>query len=172
MRMTKGEMLSLLVLMAGLGVLSSFASTKTGTPDREAAVAAALKGTLEEYLSEDEMMDRDPPLGFIAMCVENELDLSVDRIAAHLSQTIIRPIPVADCTSKTVEGDFGMFVALTTYYDQNGEEAGHFKVANADCATTSDCIVDLDWRGGGDRHIMKRHGSVWKTIRSRNRWVV
>ncbi|MFZ1743199.1 MAG: hypothetical protein WAT93_10110, partial [Pontixanthobacter sp.] len=155
-----------------IAVLSSFASIKVGTPDREAAVASALKGALGEYIPDDQMMDKNPALGFVVMCVESKQPFDVKRMAAHLSDTIVRPIPVSDCTSKTVEGDFGMFAALTTFYDKSGDEAGHFEIAKVVCDNSSECVVDIDWHGAGQRYFMRRTGPVWKVVSQRNRWVV
>lgn len=153
-------------------VLSSVASIKFGTPDREAAAAATLKHSLSDMLTEEELTDLDAPLGFAIICIEPEQPLNVRKMAERLSDTIIRPVPVTDCTSETVEGDFVMFSAVTHYYDSSGQEAGHVVVEKVDCRTTSECIIDLDWFGGGDRYLIRRTGSVWNVVHQRIRWIV
>ena len=166
------EIIAIAIFFALIASASSVASQKFGTPDREAAVAAALKETLGEYFNSEVMHQADPPLGFAVMCVESKIDLDVSAIANNLSKTIIRPVPVDSCTSQTVEGDFGMFTALTTYYDDRGKEAGHFEVANVACKSTSECIVDLDFRGWGERFLVERKGATWEVLQRRNRWIV
>lgn len=170
--MTMRDIAFVVALAVAVGLLSSLASTKSGTPDREAAVAAALQSSMKEFLPGDEMYEVDPRFGYVVICLESEVRLDTDRVADRLGETVIRPVPVSECVKETVYGDFGMFIALDTYFDRNGKESAHVKVADVECATTSDCIVDLDWRGNGESFVVKRRGQTWQVTEQKMRWVV
>ena len=160
------------ILFSLLGVATSLASQKTGTPDRDAAVAAALQEGLSDFMTDSEIYDKNPPYGFIVMCIESRIDLNIPAISSHLSETIIRPIRTETCTTNTVQGDFGMFTAMTNYYDPTGAEAGRVEVVGAKCVSTSECVVDLDFRGSGERYVVRRKGSNWGVTHRNVRWIV
>lgn len=160
---------AMFVVFAGL---TSLASQKIGQADKDGAVAAAIKDEMEQLLGSEVVEGKDPSTDLLLLCIESKVPLSTEAIAQDLAGTIIRPIPVDRCTSKTVEGDFGMFSALTYYYDAKGNEAGHLKVATVSCPSSRTCIVDLDGGGSGRRYSLRRDGQVWSVLDSTTTWVV
>lgn len=154
-----------------LAVLTSFASSKAGEPDVDGAVAAALRHHLTDSLDVD-IEGKDASLGPLVLCIGSKVPLRMEAIEADLAGTIVQVVPDRSCTSETVEGDFGMFTALTRYYDAMGREAGHLEIADVSCSGTRTCAVDLDSFSSGERHIVRREGRTWSVVDRRMRWVV
>lgn len=161
-----------MILFGIIAGLSAIASQEFGEADRNAAVAAAVEQHLSGWLGEKPLKELEPSQGLLKLCLESKVPLKIDRIAKAFSQTVVRPIPMTSCSSKTVEGDFGMFVAITRYYDSTGEQAGHLEIAKVTCPTTSRCLVDIDDFGVGMSYEVARRGSLWRTVRREMRWIV
>lgn len=159
-------------LFIALAALTSVASSKIGEPDVNGAVAAALKHQLTDLLGADAVGGKDAAVEPFALCVESVVSLDMDAIERDFSGTVIQPVPESACTSETIEGDFGMFSAITRYYDARGAEAAHRQVAGASCPDTRTCVVDIDSRGAGERFITRREGQAWSVVERRTRWVV
>lgn len=160
------------VFFAAIAWLTAIASTPVGHPDKEAAVAAALRENLGQGFGKDFLTKGDELLPKLVLCLESEVFLDIDSVARNLSNTIVTPVPIAACSSKTVEGDFGMFTAMTNYFGPVGEAAAHLKVVGVSCSTVASCVVDVDSRGRGERYRVERLGQSWKVADSRLRWVV
>lgn len=160
------------VLFIVLVGMTNVASQRVGSADRETVAAATVRHVLTEIIGEDTIQGRGEVTDPLYLCLSSEVDVDVKRIASELASTIIRPIPVKECASNRVEGDFGMFGAMTYYYAPNGEEAGHLTIAELKCATPSECMVDIDMVGWGERYSLKQTGGEWKVSDQRNRWIV
>lgn len=152
--------------------LTSIASQKVGKPDVNSAVAAAIRGHMGQWMEPEVLYGGDPTLGPFTLCAESKIPLQIDAVAHELSETIIRPVPISDCTSETIAGDFGMFTALTSYYDSAGEEAAHLKVVGIACTSTRMCVVDIDDHGSGMRYEIERQGKEWAVKNQTMRWIV
>ena len=150
----------------------SYVSTKRiGAAEADAAVASAVRYSLVEMVGE-EVINGAGGLGPAPLCLTSATTLDFDVITRELDDTIIRPFPVSRCSSRTVEGDFGMFTSLTYHYTPDGEEAAHLEIANIDCPNSTNCVIDVDSHGWGERYWLKRLGHVWTVERSRTRWIV
>jgi hypothetical protein len=169
--MDRGAMLFGATLSMVIAVLTSFASSKAGEPDANGAVAAAIRHYLTDFVGVDVIAGKDS-LGPLVLCIGSKVPLEMDAIERDFAGTIVRTIPVGSCTSETVEGDFGMFAALTRYYDATGREADHLEIVEVSCANTSMCVVDVDSFGSGDRYVVRREGRTWSVVRRSMRWVV
>ena len=156
----------------GAACLALLASCRSVEADTEAAVAGAIKTSLEEWVGADVIGGAEASQGLITICLEHKDPLDVAAVAENLSGTIIRPIPVVDCSSETIEGNFGMFAAVTNYFAPDGTEAGHLEIAKVDCPTPTMCVVEIDSLGSGDSYRMERRAGHWKTTKQWNRWVV
>lgn len=159
------------IMFATIAALTSLASVKIGAPDANGAVAAALTEHFGEWVGLEALQQKGstPPL---KLCLETEVPLQINAVAHDLSNTIIEPIPVARCTSERIEGDFGMFTAITKYYDETGEEAAHVIVVEVSCSTSKTCRVDIDDFGAGMSYEAQQQGSAWKVVERDPRWVV
>lgn len=141
--------------------------------DEPGAVSAAIIAHLEDYIDEDQL--KRPPehkVGDLVLCLSTEIPLDVTAVEDALSGTLIRVVPAKDCTSKTVEGDFGMFIAMTTWFDERGEEAGHLEITKVRCPSVTRCLVDIDSVGAGMTYEVKRSGEGWTITAERLRWIV
>jgi hypothetical protein len=141
--------------------------------DEAGAVSVAIIAHLDDYIDEDKL--KRPPehmVGDLALCLSAEVPLDVAAVEGALSDTLIRVVAAKDCTSKTVEGDFGMFTAMTTWFDELGEEAEHLEIAYVHCPSVTRCLVDIDSVGVGMTYEMRRSGEGWATTADRVRWIV
>lgn len=170
--MDKGAAIFGATLFAAIAGLSSVASIKTGNADTSGAVAQALKEHFRAWVGSEGLEKGNANLPEFTLCLESEVALDIDAIVSKLSETVIRPSPVGDCTSETVEGDFGMFSAMTTYYDSSGQQAAHVEIARVHCATSTSCLVDIDDFGAGMSYLMRRNGREWRMVEHRLRWIV
>ena len=170
--MDRGAMLFGAALFIVLAALSSIASSKIGDPDTNGAVASALKHYLTELVGPATVEGEDASFGPLVLCLGSTMPLEIEAIGRDLAGTIIQPVPANACTSETIEGDFGMFAAITKYHDATGAEAAHLEVVNVACSNTRTCIVDIDGFGSGDRYITRREGRVWSVVERKMRWVV
>lgn len=171
--MERNEIISVLVFLAALFGLSYLASHKSNSADREAATAVAIYNFIAEWIPGEEVLHgRKDYQGDLQVCTDGLNDLDLGKIAKGLEQTIIRPVSITACNSETVEGDFGMFTALTYYFAPDGEEAAYVKIDKIECPTMTRCIVDLDYHGGGVRYLIQKDGSGWEMAGGYMRWVV
>ncbi len=137
------------------------------------AIAEALKAELEEIVEIVELKDDEAEqVGELVLCVESEQPLDVEALAQRFAGTILRLVPVSKCTSRTVEGDFGMFHSMTIYSDEAGKEAGHLKIAAVKCHRTDYCVVDIDGGGRGMRYEVEKDGDNWMIVKREMLWVV
>lgn len=162
---------ALVALVAGGVWLSEEVDRK---PVVSEAVAAAIKADLAWYI---EAATDQAATGKVApevanLCLASDQPLDYDLLAVRLAGSFLHVVPVADCTSKTVEGDFGMFSAMTTWFDGSGKEAGFLTVQAVHCQTARRCIVDTASIGAGMRYQVDRVGDVWAVTNSEMRWVV
>lgn len=159
-------------LFAVIACLTAIASSPIGNPDQEAATAAAVRYHLREFLEFNNLAAGDEKLKEIVICVTSDVPLNISLVSQKLTDTIIRTVPATSCSSKTVEGSFGMFVSITNYFGPDGEAAGHLAVRRVSCATTRRCVIDIDERGSGSRFWVERSGQIWKVMDARLRWIV
>lgn len=143
-------------------------------PAVSAAVAAAIKAEMAWYIdAATEHASSEgvtPEVANICLTTDRPLDFAL--LSNRLAGSFLDVVPVADCTSKTVEGDFGMFSAMTTWSDDSGKEAGHLSIQAVNCPIARRCIVDIDSTGAGMRYEVERVGDVWTVTRVDMRWVV
>lgn len=170
--MDRGAALSCAALFVVLAGLTSIASSKVGEPDVDGAVAAALRQHLTDLAGTDALERKDAEFERVTLCVGGEVPLNIGAVEREFADTIVWPVPESACTSETVEGDFGMFSAITQYHDAEGREAAHLEVAGASCSNTSTCVVDIDSLGAGHRYNVRREGRTWSATEGRWRWVV
>ncbi|MDC8753501.1 hypothetical protein OIK40_02455 [Erythrobacter sp. sf7] len=164
--------------LGAFAVLVAGAVWLSGTLDRKPqvteAAAAAIAAELDIYVEQLS----GPPAGeadsatHLTVCLETARQLDFPLLAKRLAPSFLRPVPAAGCTKRTVEGDFGMFTARTYWFDAQGTEAAHLKIAKVDCPTRSRCLVDIDWFGGGNRYEVERSGGSWSVTGYEMRWVV
>jgi hypothetical protein len=169
--MDRGAVIFGAALFVILCALTSIASSKIGEPDTNGAVAAAIRHDLTSVAGVDAIEGRDASFGSLVLCIGSAAPLDIAAIARELAGTIIKPVAADACTSETVEGDFGMFNAITNHYVA-GDEAAHLEVARVSCSDTSTCVVDIDRVGSGDRYVAQRKGQVWSVVSTIERWVV
>jgi hypothetical protein len=171
------DLRSLLVLGAITGLIAGAVSLSSDVHvpgvDEPAAVAAALIEPFQDYVEEEQL--RHPPahqVGDLALCLKAESSLDVEAVSRALAGTLVRVIPAGRCTSKTVKGDFGMFTAMTYWFDESGGEAASLEVEAVRCLTRSRCIVDINSFAAGRRYEVEAAGGVWTVTRSALRWIV
>ena len=141
--------------------------------DEPGAVATAIVAQLKDYIDEDQLtLPPGHKVGDLVLCLSADIPLDVAAVEDALSGTLIRAVPATDCTSKTVLGNFGMFTAMTTWFDERGEEAGHLKITNMRCPSVTRCLVDVDSVGAGMTYEARRSGEVWSVTGERLRWIV
>ena len=162
---------AILGLVAGSVWLSDLLDHR---PRATEAVAAAIKDEMAFFIEFfDDPAEREAVDGEEAsLCIASEEPLDFTLLAARLDGTLLRAVPIADCTSKTVEGDFGMFSGMTYWFDASGEEAGMLEIAATHCPTSRRCIVDINSRGRGDRYEVTRSGGKWSVTEREMRWVI
>ena len=159
-------------LFAALLGMTAVSSQRVGAADGDAVVAAAVRQELSGLIGEEMIIGRGEITDPLYLCLSSEVPLEVGRVASELSATIIRPVPIRDCTSKTIHGNFGMFSAVTDYFAPNGDEAFHLTIAGVKCRALHECFVDIDAVGWGQRYSLERTGGDWRVTSVRNRWVV
>jgi hypothetical protein len=171
------EVRSLMVLGAITGLIAGAVSLSSDVHvpgvDEPAAVAAALFEPFQDYVDEEQL--RHPPahqVGDLALCLKAEPSLDVDAVSRALAGILVRVIPAGRCTSKTVKGDFGMFTAMTYWFDENGKEAAALEVEAVHCLTRSRCIVDINSFAEGMSYEVEAEGGAWTVTRSSLRWIV
>lgn len=158
-------------LVAGAVWLSALLDRK---PKVTEVVSAAIKAEMVWFIefyenpAERKAVDLEPVL----LCIASKEPLDFALLADQLSGTFLQPLPVAKCTSRTVEGDFGMFSAMTYWFDETGEEAGMLVIEAVRCPTSRRCIVDINTVGSGMRHEIEKTGDDWAVTKSDRRWVV
>lgn len=145
---------------------------KIGEVDKNEVVAVAIEAHFSEWIDVEVLKGRDQALPPLPLCLETNVPVQVNEIAKDLSDTIIRLIPNSDCTSETIEGNFGMLTAITKYFDKSGEQASHLEIVKVSCLTTRECVVDIDSFGSGSRYWAERHQNVWTVTKHELRWVV
>lgn len=170
-----GRSLAILAVLAGVVGSAVWLSSEVDqvAADEAGAVSAALVANLGEFIDESEL--KSPPadmVGDLSLCLDAKTEIDLADVDRDLAGTLIRVIPAKCCTSKTVEGDFGMFTALTTWYDESGKEAGHLEIEAVQCQSVRRCIVDIDSHGSGMRYDVERTGNMWSVLARRMRWVV
>lgn len=172
--MDRGSLAALLAITVAVAGTVWFSGEIDGVAaDKEGAVAAAILASFGDYIDEAQL--RHPSkqqVGDMVLCLDAEITLDMVAVQRALSRTIIRTIPARNCANKTVEGDFGMFTAMTTWFDENGEEAGHLLITNVRCPTGTRCLVDIDSVGAGMTYEARRSGTSWSVSGERLRWVV
>lgn len=158
-------------LVAG-GVWLSALMDRSADPTQP--VAAAIEADFSEYIPylKDPARRAEAGIDSAAICIQTEEPLDYRILGDRLAASFMRPIPAADCSSRTVEGDFGMFTALTYWFDKDGVEAAKIDVVAVRCPTPSRCFVDIDHRGGGNRYEAIRSGGRWVARWHKMRWIV
>jgi len=158
-------------IFAGIACFTAIAASPIGRADKEAATAAALRFHFGDYLNMDNLSGDDENLPDKVLCLDSDVPLNIGSVAQNLTDTIVKPVPGATCSSETIEGDFRMFIAITNYFGPDGDEAGHLVVKQASCGTTKSCVIDIDGRGSGMRYSVKRFGQTWNVVNARLRWI-
>ena len=159
------------VLVAGGVWLSGTLDRKPQASEAAAAAIAAELDIYVEQLSGPAAGEADSA-AYLTVCIDTAHQLDFPLLANRLAPSRLRPVPAAGCTRRRVEGDFGMFTARTDWFDAQGSEAAHLKVAKVDCPTRSRCLVDIDWFGGGNRYAVESSGGSWSVTGYEMRWVV
>ena len=164
---------ALVVLVAGAVWLSAMLDKRPQvTETTAAAIRAEMALFIETYADPAaRKADGGKPA---SLCIASNEPLDFALLADRLAGTFLRVVLVADCTSKTVKGDFGMFVSMTTWFDESGDQAGMgmIEIAAVHCPTARRCLVDIDLPIGGDRYEVERIGDRWSVTARRMRWVV
>ncbi|MBX7496291.1 hypothetical protein K3172_10540 [Qipengyuania sp. 6B39] len=166
------EAAGLMAFLSALLALTAVSARPIGHPDTEGALAAALKREFEWFMKDDLYRRSDEPAEAITLCLGGESQFDIERLAMHLSDTVIRPVPYKSCRRVVEEGDFGMFTALYHYFGPDSEEASSLAVVAIKCPTTSSCVIDIDDFGGGYRHFVEQRGADWVVVETTTRWVV
>lgn len=155
-------------IVAGAVWLSATLDRKPEATAVTEATAAAIKADIAEFIEFYEEPSERQAVGseaaVICIASENPLDFAV--LEERMAGTFLRLIPFDDCTSKTVEGDFGMFAAITYWYDKSGQEAGMLEIAVIHCPTARRCVVDIETPLRDDRYEVERSGSKWTVTKS------
>lgn len=159
-------------LFAAIGFLSAAAAEPQGKPDIEAAIAVAIVAEFSDWVGFNWLDEVQKAGEEVPLCLSAKVSFNLEAVATHLSDTVVRSFASRDCTSETVEGDFGMFTALTSYYDPNGKDAAHLTIAAATCVSTTQCSIDIDSRGAGMRYMVERKGGKWEVVSQDMRWIV
>lgn len=166
-----GTLAAITALIAGAVAMSGPADQ--GDHITEAA-GAAIKGVMAEiieYESDPAAREAEAFKG-ASLCVTARVPLDFAVLAERLTGTFLLPVPAGNCSTKIVEGDFGMFSAMTTWFDESGREAGHLDIRRITCPTVTRCLVDIDMVGAGMSYTVERKGRGWSVWRYDLRWVV
>nr|WP_298928357.1 hypothetical protein [uncultured Erythrobacter sp.] len=169
------ELADLTICLAILVAVGAFTWSGSGFSTRyapSAAVALAIElqfesfsgGTLEDLRADDGSKT--------TLCLETKVDVDFEQLRTKFNATPILPINNVDCTLKTVEGDFGMFVAMTSFYDPNGKPALHYELIDVRCESAVLCEIDIDDFGYGETYKLARENGKWKLIEQIGRWIV
>ncbi|MFU7528288.1 hypothetical protein [Qipengyuania sp. ASV99] len=158
-------------LVAGAVWLSETLDRK---PEVTESTAAAIRAELsffvefiEDPVEREALSDKPVPL-----CIGSSAPLDFDLLEDRLARSFLRPVPIIGCRRRTVEGDFGMFGAMTYWFDETGEEAGQLRIKAVNCPTVRRCIVDIDSVGAGMRYEVERTGDNWTVTGQETRWIV
>ena len=143
-------------------------------PKVSEAVAAAIRADLAWYIegATEQVASKGPAPEIVTICLQSDEPLDYALLADRLAGTFIRAVPVADCKSKTVEGDFGMFSAMTYWFDENGARADMRAVERVLCSTPRRCVVDINSLGAGNTYEVRRLHKGWKVTKTWQRWIV
>ena len=168
---------TLATLAATVGLIAGavwLSATLDRKPQITEATAAAISADMAWFIEiYEDPAERKAVAGKPApLCIAANEPLDFTLLAERLAGTFLRVIPVAACTSKTVEGDFGMFSAMTTWFDESGEEAGHITIKAVDCRSARRCVVDIDSLGAGMRYEVELEGGLWTVRKGDLRWIV
>ncbi|ANU07801.1 hypothetical protein [Paraurantiacibacter namhicola] len=169
--MASRDIIAALLLMVFLGILTGFASQKTANPNTTGALAAAVQADTVDLLGESTFAVDDTTM-LLFLCIEHSVDIDYPKLHALLSRTILKPVPMSECSSKTVRTDFGMFTELTDFYGPDGSQAFDTKVTRIECPASNSCEVDLDHHYGGNTFVVSRTAGRWQVTDRRRRWVV
>ncbi|MDP4539573.1 hypothetical protein Q9K01_08065 [Qipengyuania sp. DY56-A-20] len=170
--MRPGEIVSIAFFFGAIAGLTAISSKKIGEADREAALAAAIKAEFHWVPGFSVYSKDHDPSTIDTLCLESREAYDLKSLSGHLSDTILRPVPVSLCRREIEEGDFGMFTAVFHHFGPRDESAAHLKVAQIECQTSSSCTIDIDGFGGGNRHFIERKGQDWQVVKSQMLWVV
>lgn len=148
------------IFLLVVACLSAAANIKIGTIDRNGAVAAAIDASYAQVAGVTKLREIDSDGPPFSLCVESTVPLNIQRIAAEFNDTLIRPIPLAACSSKIGEG-FGMFSSVIRYFDASGNDAGHVRVEKIECESSTRCAVDLAFLSHSTRYMVRLIGGEW-----------
>lgn len=166
-----GVLAGITALVAGTVWLAETLDRKTEITESTAAAIRAEFSFFVDFVedpAERKALSEKP----VSLCIESNVALDFSLLEDRLATSFLRPVPVIGCKSRTVEGDFGMFVAMTDWFDETGEEAGQLKIKAVQCSTERRCIVDIDSIGSGMRYEVERSGGKWTVTGSENLWIV
>ena len=158
------DAIAMAAIFGAIALVTPLASTHFGEADQNAAVGAANEANIVDWWGINISPNNDIGLQAASVCVESETPLDVSRIRERFASTIVRLVPNSECASQMVEGDFGMFSAMTYYFDEEGVEAGHLSIPRVECRTSSECIVDIDTIGSGNSYRIRRSAGQWEVI--------
>ncbi len=167
--------LGLILAACGIGYFAYFQS---GDSSESELLAAAIEGFfLDEVAIQDQVYiyatRGEPfPISDWSICLESKMPINVGAINKALSHTILTTHKVSDCTSKTTEGDFGMFNAMTDYFDPSGERAGHLIIQKITCPKADYCLVEIDTFSDGYEYKMRLVHGRWQYVDKDIIWVV
>lgn len=173
--MTGVRSLAALAALLGVVVGAVWLSSKVdgGSADEAGAVSAAILAQLGDIIPESDLKRQaSEDIGVLALCLSSDAPLDVSELNQRFASTLVRAIPASRCTSKTIEGDFGMFTAVTTWFDESSQEAGHLEIAHVRCPSPRRCIVDIDSVGAGTSFEVVKRGSNWFVGKTDLRWIV
>lgn len=141
--------------------------------DAAGAVAAAIAENIGEFVKVEPLTGAGrSEIGSETLCLNANGQVQVQDVARKLETTFLRIVPESRCRKKVVEGDFGMFVSMIYFYNENGIQSSHLKIAKIECSVAQKCSVDIDQFGSGVRYNCVRSGEDWKVISSDLRWIV
>lgn len=160
----------LAVLVAGAVWLSALFDKR---PQVTEAAAAAIRAEMAFFIEvyQDPAARKADGGKPASLCIASNEPIDFALLADRLSGTFLHPLPVAKCTSKTVEGDFGMVSAMTYWFDETGQDAGMLEIEAARCPTSRRCIVDINTVGSGMRYEVEKTGDDWAVNKSDMRWI-
>ncbi|MEO1920585.1 MAG: hypothetical protein ABGW84_01720 [Sphingomonadaceae bacterium] len=173
--MERGDLLFGAIFFVGVGALSIASSQKIGSnvEEKERPAASAIRYLIVEMVGYEDAIDDDSHrFGPSPVCVTTDVNLDLKIISAELSSTIIRPVPASQCANGIVDGDFEFFDAITDHDETSGEGAPLLKIVDLDCPNSTNCFVDIDVHGFGERYFLKRERDVWTVERQWKRWGV
>ncbi|WP_156139692.1 hypothetical protein [Sphingomonas sp. 35-24ZXX] len=141
--------------------------------DAAGAVAAAIAENFGEFVKVAPLTGaRRSEIDSETLCLNANGQVQVKDVARKLETTFLRVVPESFCKKKVVEGDFGMFTAMTYYYNEKEIKSAHLKIAKFECSLDRKCSVDIDKLGSGMRYNCIQSGKGWKVVSSDLRWVV